>query len=579
MKRGAFRDLAGMAFRNLGRHRVKTIITTLAVAVSVAVYIFVDAWLAGMNLDSRRNIVSYEIGAAKVQSAAYFAKKDELPMYESFADADVLADALAAAGYDAAPRFVFSGTLYSRSGTAPIAFNAVDPDAERKLLRYPDYLEAGRFPLPGSREIALGTLAADKLRVGIPRRATAAEVEELASAAAVDEVDAAFVRSLYGPLPAAKKKAGRFAATDAAAEEAKLALKEDAAKEDIDRFWAILAAAGRMDVRISTVIDMKALPETIRAGKFENELLPALSAEARRDVEAVYGRDEGTGDYLLADAADAAARERALGRMAEADFAGAVRHVNQLIDAVVVGVVNSPNPKTNGNIAFLPIDSLQDEAGLLLEGRVTELLIRKSGAPDDKLPGKDETAPAVRAALEMALAAKGLAFPAELGIYGWKEYAEDYLAASNGDNVSTRVMSFFLFLLAFIGIANTMLMAILERTKETGMLRALGMTDGQVLAAYLIEAGLVGAIGSIVGIALGCLVNIPMVEHGIDFSAMSKEMGGDIGYRVASLFKSTWNPPAIVLTGVAATALSAIAAILPTLRALKMPVTESLRFE
>jgi ABC-type lipoprotein release transport system permease subunit len=124
-----------------------------------------------------------------------------------------------------------------------------------------------------------------------------------------------------------------------------------------------------------------------------------------------------------------------------------------------------------------------------------------------------------------------------------------------------------------------MLMAIMERTKETGMLRALGMTDGQVLLAYVIEAGLIGAIGSFFGVLFGCLINIPMVRYGVDYSAIAAEMGGDFGYRIATLFKSAWNPAAIVLTGVFATLLSAAAAVLPSLKALRMAVTESLRFE
>jgi ABC-type lipoprotein release transport system permease subunit len=111
------------------------------------------------------------------------------------------------------------------------------------------------------------------------------------------------------------------------------------------------------------------------------------------------------------------------------------------------------------------------------------------------------------------------------------------------------------------------------------MLRALGMTDGQVLLAYVIEAGLIGAIGSAVGVLAGCLINIPMVAYGFDYSEVAAEMGGDFGYRIATLFKSAWNPLSIALTGIFATLLSAAAAILPSLRALRMPVTESLRFE
>jgi ABC-type lipoprotein release transport system permease subunit len=70
-----------------------------------------------------------------------------------------------------------------------------------------------------------------------------------------------------------------------------------------------------------------------------------------------------------------------------------------------------------------------------------------------------------------------------------------------------------------------------------------------------------------------------MVKYGIDYSSMSAAMEGDFGYRITAFFRSTWNPPVIVLTGVFATLLSAAAAVFPTLRALKMPVTDSLRFE
>ncbi len=576
MTAAAFRDLAGMALRNLARHKVKTVITTIAVAISVALYIFMDAWMLGMNLDSRRNIVSYEIGAAKVQKGAYFDKKDELPMYESFGGWEELALALAEAGYDSAPRFVFTGTLYSRSGTAPIVFNAVDVEREARLLRYASYLESGRFPAAGKREIAVGTFAAEKLRVGIPTRPTREEFESELVAAATTEEDAAFVRSLYGPPPQAKKMA--FANTDPAlialAAE-KLALKEGATAAELDRLWRILSEAGRMDVRIATTIDLKAAPETIRKEKFEGDLIESLDGRARERLRAAYAVDEISGDYRLV-ADDEAEVAAVLADMVAADYSGAVRHVNQLVDAVVVGVVNSPNPKTNGNVAFLPLDALQDESGLMLQGTVTELLVRKAGADDARLPGKDESAQAIEAALASRLGGK---LPDGLIVRPWIDYVSDYLAAAAGDNVSSRVMIFFLFILSFIGIANTMLMAILERTKETGMLRALGMTDGQVLLAYVMEAACIGALGSIVGIVAGCLMNIPMVKYGIDYSAMSKELGGDFGYRITAFFRSAWNPPAIALTGVFATALSAAAAILPTRRALKMPVTDSLRFE
>jgi ABC-type lipoprotein release transport system permease subunit len=240
----------------------------------------------------------------------------------------------------------------------------------------------------------------------------------------------------------------------------------------------------------------------------------------------------------------------------------------------VVGVVNSPDPQVNA-MAFIPLDVLQDEAGLMLNGAVTELLIRKQNPDDAAIPGESESAPVITAALEREM---GI-LPEELGVFPWKAYVQDYIAASTGDAISTRIMLLILFILALLGIANTVLLAILERTKEIGMMRSLGMTDGELIMLMTFESGFIGVIGSIVGIIIGCLINIPMVKYGIDFSSMTEAMNGDIGYRVMGALRSAWDVPVIIGSGIAATLLSACMAYIPTRRALKLPVAESLRFE
>jgi hypothetical protein len=70
-----------------------------------------------------------------------------------------------------------------------------------------------------------------------------------------------------------------------------------------------------------------------------------------------------------------------------------------------------------------------------------------------------------------------------------------------------------------------------------------------------------------------------MVKYGVDFSTMTEMANGDIGYRITGAFRSVWNIPAIISSGAAASVLSAFMAYIPTRRALKMPITWSLRFE
>jgi putative ABC transport system permease protein len=56
---------------------------------------------------------------------------------------------------------------------------------------------------------------------------------------------------------------------------------------------------------------------------------------------------------------------------------------------------------------------------------------------------------------------------------------------------------------AALGVVNTLLMNVLERRREIGLLRSLGMTQGQVLRLVLAEAAALGALGGVIGIGLG----------------------------------------------------------------------------
>jgi putative ABC transport system permease protein len=81
----------------------------------------------------------------------------------------------------------------------------------------------------------------------------------------------------------------------------------------------------------------------------------------------------------------------------------------------------------------------------------------------------------------------------------------DYLADINNFFTLMRLVlggvGFVALLIASFGVANTMMMAIIERTSEIGLLKALGARDRDVLAIFLLEAGLVGFVGGLMGIA------------------------------------------------------------------------------
>ena len=67
---------------------------------------------------------------------------------------------------------------------------------------------------------------------------------------------------------------------------------------------------------------------------------------------------------------------------------------------------------------------------------------------------------------------------------------------------------------AALGVTNTMIMAVYERTREIGILKAIGASRWDVLRLFIVEAALIGFLGGVLGLALGTLLG-----RGVDWAA------------------------------------------------------------
>ncbi|PKL14573.1 MAG: ABC transporter permease, partial [Spirochaetae bacterium HGW-Spirochaetae-8] len=106
---------------------------------------------------------------------------------------------------------------------------------------------------------------------------------------------------------------------------------------------------------------------------------------------------------------------------------------------------------------------------------------------------------------------------------------------------------------------------------------ALGMTDSAIHMAFIIEAGGIGLIGSIFGVIFGAFGNFFLVNYGINFGMIMRDM--DMGYRIQSVLKGAWNPSAILIAFLSGIILSMLVAWIPTRRALKMDIPACLRHQ
>ena len=166
------------------------------------------------------------------------------------------------------------------------------------------------------------------------------------------------------------------------------------------------------------------------------------------------------------------------------------------------------------------------------------------------------------------------AYPSLL-VESWKEISpETELMVKTVDEYSYIIMIVILVALAF-GILNTMLMSVLERTKEIGMMVALGTPRLSIFLLVLLEAVFLTIAGTPIGLLAAYLITGHYQKHGLDLSGMGKDMMASFGFDTTIYPSFPWEKLIIILILVVGTAL--LSCLLPALKALRLKPVEALR--
>jgi putative ABC transport system permease protein len=140
----------------------------------------------------------------------------------------------------------------------------------------------------------------------------------------------------------------------------------------------------------------------------------------------------------------------------------------------------------------------------------------------------------------------------------------------------SRMYAWIYVTIAFLGafiIANVMMMVILERRKEIGILKAMGMPRREVLGLFLMEGSLLGALGSAAGVALGLALCAVFALVGMDFSSAMAGFSWPMDNVIYTTVPLADSMP-LFLLGVA---VSAVMAYLPSRRAATMDPIDAIR--
>lgn len=223
----------------------------------------------------------------------------------------------------------------------------------------------------------------------------------------------------------------------------------------------------------------------------------------------------------------------------------------------IVGIYHTSNTSFDEANVFVRNSDLADSAGLFFKTHEIAVLLNNNDSV---------------ASVTSRIKAR---YP-QLSVMTWKEIQPQLAILEGFVGVELYViLGIILFALAF-GIVNTMLMVVLERVRELGMLMAIGMNKARIFKMIMLETLLLTLTGGVVGMILSGILLLSFGNKGLDLSCVSKGMES-LGYEAMiypkiSLAYYLNLSLMIIVTGI-------LSSIYPSRKALKLRPAEAVRAE
>ena len=224
----------------------------------------------------------------------------------------------------------------------------------------------------------------------------------------------------------------------------------------------------------------------------------------------------------------------------------------------VVGIFNSGSTDLDRNLAAVPLAYFQDTFAMAGAGHEIAL---SAGALDD--------VPALLGPLAAMLDERQ-----ELVVLDWQALIPGLKQAIQADMTSAWFMYGVLIILVAFSVLNTQLMSVLERTREFGVIMALGIKPRRLALLVLLETSLIAALGLLIGVALGAAVTGYFAANGFAYPGMD-EMGAKFNlpsviYPAMEMFSILLGPSVVFV-------FCLLAAVYPAVKLYRLKPVEAMR--
>jgi putative ABC transport system permease protein len=236
----------------------------------------------------------------------------------------------------------------------------------------------------------------------------------------------------------------------------------------------------------------------------------------------------------------------------------------------VVVLVNTPRGGINAADArvagiFASVSKAYDDSALLTSIGMARTLLKVDGVHTwlvylDDTRNTQQVAAGMRARLD----------PKTFDVRTWDQLAEFYKRSVALLREQLGVVHAIVFTIILLGIGNTMMMSVIERTGEIGTAMALGVKRRTLLGQFLLEGGTIGFVGGVLGLVLALLIAGVMAMLRVE---MPPPPGLTRGYVAHVLL----TPPLIVSAPFIAIAITTLASLYPAWKASRMVIIDAIR--
>lgn len=244
---------------------------------------------------------------------------------------------------------------------------------------------------------------------------------------------------------------------------------------------------------------------------------------------------------------------------------------------VIVGLVESGSVEMDRGGVWIQIKTLQ--SFLVLEDQVHEIVVLGQATQRHHFnPNQIQDLQRLKARIETALTGlPSAAAQVPLLIETWKESNPSTSQLIDSQAIGAYIMLMIVFLVSALGILNTLLMAVFERTRELGVLLAIGTSPYRIFAMVISEAWILALLASLVGLVIGGIFSFWLVEYGLDFSVQNGEGLSYGGVRLSPIIRGHFEWRWVGITLLSLFGVTTVTALWPAWKAARISPLEAMK--